>query len=367
MTRKTKEVKMKWRCIVTAILLLLLVSSCHPTPAPPTEMPSPPEPTPAPTPTPTPVMPMPPPRLYVVGNQIQNEDGENVVLRGVAIADPFFLADPRLYNHFIADDYSILAKVWGANIIRVPIHPELWEWDKEYVEKYLDPLVQWGKEYGLYIFLGWHAHGNPITGEVEHPSWGNRYPWRGNPYNPDLELAKSALKTMAERYLEKPWVLFGTFNEPSYIEWVDWRPVAEELVDVIHAVNPGAIVFVSGIDWGYDLSGAIADPVLRENVVYETHPYPGKGEDWKITLDELRKRSPVFIGEWGFEPGSPNPNLNATTENYGLPLVQYAKERDIGWTAWVWNPYWEPSMLVSWWDYTPTEFGLLVKNSLAQE
>ena len=35
------------------------------------------------------------------------------------------------------------------------------------MEKYLDPLVQWGEEPGLYIFLGWHTHGNPITGQVK--------------------------------------------------------------------------------------------------------------------------------------------------------------------------------------------------------
>lgn len=65
------------------------------------------------------------------------------------------------------------------------------------MEDYLDPLVQWGAELGLYIFIGWHAHGNPITGFNPDPRLDN----------PDPEVAKSALRDIAERYRDKPWVL----------------------------------------------------------------------------------------------------------------------------------------------------------------
>ena len=306
-----------------------------------------------------------PPQLNILGNQIRNIHEEQVVLRGVAVADPLTLANHPRDKHFIREDSRVLAQEWGANIIRVPIHPATWELDQRYMEKYLDPLVQWGEEPGLYIFLGWHTHGNPITGQVKQVEWKDRWPWLGkNPFDPDLELTKSALSAMAERYGDKPWVLYGTFNEPSHIRWSEWRPVAEELVDVIHAVHPEAVVFVSGVDWGYDLRGAINDPVNRNNIIYESHPYPGKGNGWKTILDELRKPTPVFLGEWGFNPGSANPNLRGTAQNYGLPLVRYAKASDIGWTAWVWHPRWEPVMFTSWNGYTPTEFGHVVKNSL---
>ena len=310
---------------------------------------------------------IPPPQLVIDGNQIKNIHGEQVVLRGVAIADPLILANHRRDKHFIREDYRVLAQEWGANIIRVPIHPPTWELDQRYMEKYLDPLVQWGEELGLYIFLGWHAHGNPITGQVEQVDWKDSWPWLGNnPYDPDLDLAKTALRAMVERYRDKPWVLYGTFNEPSHIRWSEWRPVAEELVDVIHAAHPEAVVFVSGVNWGYDLRGALEDPVRRDNIIYESHPYPGKGNGWKTVLDELRKTTPVFLGEWGFIPESAGSNLSGTTENYGLPLVRYAEARDIGWTAWGWNPpHWELSLLSSWNGYPPTEFGLVVKYGLS--
>ena len=119
----------------------------------------------------------------IVGNQIWNTQGERVVLRGVAINEPLVLiVSPRI-GHFAAEDYRTVAHNWGANIIRVPIYPSTWVRDPLYMEKVLNPLVQWGGEYGFYVFLGWHAHGNPVTGKEEAltsvPSWSWRSPPSG--------------------------------------------------------------------------------------------------------------------------------------------------------------------------------------------
>ena len=279
-------------------------------------------------------------------------------MRGMAIDEPSVLArNPTSRGHFEAEDYRVLAQDWGADIIRVPIYPAHWTRDPHYMENFLDPLVQWGAEYGLYVFLGWHAHGNPVTGQEEVPH-----------LSPDLELAESALRAMAQRYRDKPWVLYGTFNEPAYISWSEWRSVAERLVDVIQEVHPESIIFVPGVDWSSDLKGAITDPVRRDNIIYEVHPYPGKGDSWKGVLDQLRKTTPVFVGEWGFEPDSNNKNLRGTAEKYGLPLLQYARERNIGWTAWQWSirEYLELGMLESWEGYKPTGWGLFTKEALSQ-
>ena len=75
----------------------------------------------------------------------------------------------------------------------------------------------------------------------------------------------------------------------------------------------------------------------------------------------------MFIGEWGFTPGSSEENLRGTTEGYGQPLVSYAAERDIGWTAWWWHPAGEVSLLASWESYQPTALGQLVMDTLVTE
>ena len=286
-----------------------------------------------------------------------NAFGQNVdvVLRGVAVIDPYFLHAATRRGQ---DALDLLADEWNVGVIRVPIHPGLWQRYRDYLPAFVDPIVAWGQRRGVYIFLGWHAHGNPLTGQTEHPEWGYEHPWRGNPYNPDLSLAIEALDVIARRYSDLPHVIYGTFNEPAFITWDEWRPVAETLVDVIHAVEPRALVLVSGIDWGYDLAGALDDPVERPNVVYETHPYPWKGEAWKGVLFNLDKTEAVFLGEWGYghtdDPGK-------TRQEYARPLVDFCETRNIGWTAWIWHDEWTPSMLTSFRTFDTTDFGEFVK------
>ena len=138
---------MKKRTFLLAIVALITACTQPPvtTVAPPPTATSEP---PAPTQTVVPLTatPVPLSRLRVVGNEIQNENGEVVVLRGVAIADPAIL---YLEGHWTATDYEILADEWEAKIIRVPIHPSTWEHEPDYADKYLDPIVEWGESFGL--------------------------------------------------------------------------------------------------------------------------------------------------------------------------------------------------------------------------
>ena len=284
-----------------------------------------------------------------------------VLLRGVAVIDPYFL---HRQENVSRSDFAILARDWNADIVRLPVHPDLWQLSDRYLEDYVDPIVTWCGELGLYVLLGWHAHGNPITGQAELPDWRSTPPWQGNPYNPDRALALSALTEMAGRYRDRPRVIFGTFNEPAYIDWDDWRPVAEEFVDAVHGAAPDALVTVSGTDFGYDLRGVLSDPVRRPNVVYETHPYPWKGEAWKTFVPELSLRHPVFLGEWGYGPVE-SPGFDRS--NYGEPLVAICRGLEIGWTAWIWHNRWTPPMLTSLRDYRTTDFGAFVRDVLRGE
>jgi hypothetical protein len=63
--------------------------------------------------------------------------------------------------------------------------------------------------------------------------------------------------------------------------------------------------------------------------------------------------------------GSSEENLRGTAESYREPLVSYAAERDIGWTAWWWHPATDVSLLASWERYQSTVLGELVMDSLA--
>lgn len=99
------------------------------------------------------------PRLAVRGNRLVAE-GEEVVLKGVAIADPCFLDWEGRFEEELFDEL----KGWGVNVVRVPIHPVFWKRYPDYSERYLDKIIEWSAERGIYVIIDWHAIGNPKTG-----------------------------------------------------------------------------------------------------------------------------------------------------------------------------------------------------------
>lgn len=292
-------------------------------------------------------------RLRVIGNRIVDNNCNRIIFKGVAIIDPLFIAEYE--GGFKSEDFKHLKEDWQVNIIRVPIHPDLWQHNSNYAQKYLDPIIEFANTYGFYVLLGYHAHGNIITGQSEDVDWKNREPWQGNPYNADRTLAVAALTELTQRYHLKPWVLYGSFNEPVFIDWREWHPEAAKLVDVVHKVDKRALVTVSGTDWGYDLSGLLYRPLNRSNVIYETHPYPWKGESWKNIVEQLSPYYPLILGEWGFEGNQ--------TDSYGLPLLNFCRKYEIGRLAWIWHHDWTPAIFNSS-SENLTDFGKLVKEDL---
>lgn len=280
--------------------------------------------------------------LSVEKGELVASTGEPIVLRGVSLADPYFLKE--IDDRDLPADLKELSEEWEADIIRVPIYPELWVHHPDYLEEYVDPIVTGAHDHGMYVILGWHAQGNPLTGEIDSMEWQNTSPWRGDPFRPSKDLAQAALKRIANRYRGQPHVLYSIYSEPAYISWTDWRPVAEDLVDAVRDVDSTAVTIVPGVEWGYDLTGAIENPVRRPNVVYETHPYPDKGTEWQSIVRQLEKEHPVFIGEWGFTEQHIDSSTadSASFLRYGENLIAVSEELGLGWTAWIWHSEWRP-------------------------
>jgi len=178
----------------------------------------------------------------------------------------------------------------------------------------------------------------------------------------------------SKRYSGNPAVLYSIFNEPAFMNWSEWKSGAEEIIDVIRMNDPKKIIFVSGTEWAADLREVGKNPINLDNIVYEVHSYPSvywySKDNYSLTWDEhfgyLTDKYPVFVGEFGYQSNSKIANINATTEDYGIQLIEYMNKKEISWSAWIWSDTWYPPMLKNW-DYEPTEFGALVKKSLNQE
>lgn len=301
------------------------------------------------------------PSIRVKENYFINSEGEIVVFRGVNISDPDKLKNDNKWtkSHFQE------AKDWGANIIRLPVHPSRWrERGQEEYLKLLDEAVVWANELGLYLIIDWHSIGN-IKTEIFH----------NDMYVTTIEETNNFWNIISKRYADESTVaMYELYNEPvnngkfGDLTWSEWKNMNEDMIDIIRKNDPEAAILVTGFNWGYNLSPINTNPIDREGIAYVSHPYPQKREQpwepkWQEDWGFAAEKYPVILTEIGFalpdEKGVHIPVFG--DESYGNALVNFSAERGISWTVWCFDPDWSPVMFNDW-DYTPSRQGVFFRN-----
>ena len=288
------------------------------------------------------------PPLTTRGPELRTADGDVIVLRGVMAPDPAALADDGRFARDLVENVAAT----GANVLRVPVHPGNWAADPDYLWRYLDPIVRWAGEEGLYVILDWHVIGNVATGEA---------PSEPDLFAADLDETREFWTAVARHFADAPHVLFELVNEPQGISPDAWRDVADELTALVRAQGAGQPVVVGGTEYARDLSwltdggdggvggvGAVGG-IDDDEVVYATHVYPIHGQaGWDAWFGDVTDRYPLLLTEWGFQdenrldgPGY----LAGDAAGYGRPLLDaLADEGASGWVACWWDDRWAPSM-----------------------
>ncbi len=286
------------------------------------------------------------PPLHVDGNRIADAAGTTVVLKGIALADPDQLARD---GHWDAE-YFQQVKSWGAQVVRIPVHPKFWR-DRGpagYLAL-LDQGVGWAEQRGMHVILDWHSIGDPVA-QVYDTSYGSIYPT-------SQAETRSFWRIIAAHYRNDPAVAFyELFNEPTNQTSAGWKVVAESLIDVIRAQDAAAICIVGGFDWSYDLTPIGADPIERDGVAYSVHPYPSHDGPvaetaWQAKFGYLTATRPVFATEFGFA-ANPADSVAYAAAGYGTHITDFLASRGISWTVWVFHPTWTPNLLSDW-SYAP--------------
>ena len=276
-----------------------------------------------------------PSRLNVNGNQIVNQADQIVILKGVMPPDPAVLKGRGKFNQeFFAD-----IRATHANIIRIPVHPEKWVRDEDYLWRYLDPIVNWAGELDMYVIIDWHYIGNIATG--------------AGPQMPDIDTAPKELtlefwRLTARYFRNAPNVIFEIFNEPQSIEAEKWSSNALEIIQVIREQSARQLIVVGGIDYGKDLSWVIEHPIDDENIAYASHIYPAHpGYSWQHWFGAVAEKYPVLATEWGFMDENRNTSqsyLAGDQMTYGEPFIKYLDAHNIGWVACWYDDEWLPPM-----------------------
>jgi endoglucanase len=316
------------------------------------------------------------PALRTLGNRIvECETLRPVRLRGInrsgleyaAPDPPGFLANAGISEY----DLDAIA-AWGGNVIRIPFNQARvlpGPLSEQYLEA-LDQVISLAAERGSYTLLDlqWldsvSPRGQLANGETNFvaplPNLGSLAAW----------------SRLARRYHGENAVLYDLFNEPHdplpddsgavsgirpdgslfelpqrRVRFRHWNAWAAQLARAVRSQNPNALIFVSGMDWGYDLRRFPSTDL--PDVVYSSHVYPNKTKSWHLAFGHLSATAPVFVAEFG----GVEEHLS-----WGQQLLSYLDERQIGWAAWSWSD--RPHLVKSGGAYEPTSFGTLVQKSM---
>lgn len=294
------------------------------------------------------------PSIRVDGNKFVNDQGKVVIFRGVNISDPDKLVTDGRFDR----QHFEMAQSWGANVIRIPVHPSAWR--KRGKDEYLtllDQAIQWTNEMGMYTILDWHSMGNLKSDLYQTAS-----------YATTKAETFDFFRIVSDRYKDVHSVaMYEVFNEPTVfngqlgvLSWADWKLINEEAITIIQAHNPKAIALVAGFNWAYDLKPVAAAPIERSNVAYVSHPYPMKvgppfEEHWERDWGYLAARFPVIATELGYQlAGTKGAHIPVIDDgSYGPRITNYMEKKGISWVAWVFDPDWAPQLIEDW-SYRPT-------------
>ncbi len=232
----------------------------------------------------------------------------------------------------------------GANVVRLTcyvsataddVSASAWTETKAWVKN----AITWCAELGLYAIVDYHVltPGNPnnyLTGSArEFPTT----------FFADIS---SYVKQNGYNH-----VLYEICNEPNSIDWASIKTYANQILPVIAANDPHAVVIVGTPGFSRTLSDANNNKITHSTlqIMYAFHYFACSDADAALLgsqfTDNMLKNIPVIVTEWNDTParglgaitGTP-PSANATS------FINRCNgtSQKVSWTAWSWSPVeWE--------------------------
>ena len=328
--------------------------------------------------------------LKVSSNQIINEKGDTVYLRGFGLGGMLHMENfidgypaneetmregllevlgGEKYNlffnnffesYFTEPDAEYIHSL-GLNLLRIPINYHLFEDDlnpgviKEGAFKHLDRVIELCAKHQIYTIIDLHAF----------PGFQNQHWHSDNPTHKALfwkhkdfqDRALHLWEVIAERYKDQPWVAgYDLMNEPADPTGKKVFPYYKRLRDAIRKIDPKHILFLEGNTYATDFD---MFKEVWDNVVYTNHDYavpgfiyggdyPGYTGERYFNSDTLKhdflKRSefmfthnvPLWVGEFG-PVYTGNPVKDEMRYQVLKDQLAYYRKYKVSWCIWLYK------------------------------
>lgn len=328
--------------------------------------------------------------LKVSGNQIVNQKGDTVYLRGFGLGGMLHMEnfingypsneetmregllevlgekkynlffDTFLNSYFTEPDAQYIHSL-GLNLVRIPVNYRRFEDDmnpgviREEAFKYLDKVIELCAKNQIYTIIDLHA----LPG-AQNQHWHSDNPthkalfWQHKDFQ---DRVVHLWEVIAEHYKNQPWVAgYDLINEPAEPTGEKVIPYYKRLREAIVKIDPDHILFLEGDRYAVDFSKFTE---VWDNVVYTNHDYaiPGfiTGGDYpgytgkryfnKDTLEhDFLKRSefmfshnvPLWVGEFG-PVYTGNPEKDNMRYQILKDQLAYYNKYKVSWCIWLYK------------------------------
>ncbi|KOH45932.1 cellulase family glycosylhydrolase [Sunxiuqinia dokdonensis] len=311
--------------------------------------------------------------LRTDGQDIVNEDGEAVYLRGVGLGN-WMLPEgymwrfgkdgdrPRRIEKLISDmigeqeaaafwqsfranyiteaDIERIAEL-GFNSVRPALNSRLFVTEgenNEFIDEgflLLDQLIAWCKKHQLYVIIDMHGAPGGQTGQNIDDSPNDIPELFTDPKNQDL-LVELWVR-IARRYKDEPTVAaYDLLNEPlpentgAADKYKDQLvPLYKRLIQAIREVDQKHMFTIEGYNWSNNWS--LFDEPLDDNAFYQFHYYCWNRPDHLNSIEHfLEQRDELNVPVWVGETGEKGNAIYFATS-------QYFEKNNIGWSFWPWK------------------------------
>ncbi|MBB5867977.1 endoglucanase [Allocatelliglobosispora scoriae] len=257
-------------------------------------------------------------QLHVCGVNLCNQNNKAIQLRGMSTHGLQWFAN--CYNDASLD---ALANDWKADLLRIAMYVQEqgYETNPTAFTNQVNTLVDKAQARGMYALIDFHTltPGDPT-------------------YN--LARAKTFFAAVSARNASKNNVIYEITNEPNGVSWQTIKNYAEQVIPVIRANDPDAVIIVGtrgwsslGISDGSNSTEVINNPVNASNIMYTFHFYAASHLDnYRAEVERAAARIPLFVTEFGTVTYTGGGNVDISSSTTWLDLLDRLKISYANWT-----------------------------------
>lgn len=267
--------------------------------------------------------------LKVDGTNVVDANGDVFQIAGVSTHGLAWFPD-----YVNKDAFMSIRDDWGANTIRLAMYTAenggyCEGGNKDNLKALVKDGVNYATELGMYVIVDWH-----ILHDLDP-----------NKYKSD---AIAFFDEMSREFKDQDNVIYEICNEPNGgTSWSQVKSYALEVIPVIRANDPNAIIIVGTPNWCQFVDDAANDPITEyDNLLYAVHFYAETHRDdiRNRMTTAINKGLPVIISEFSICDASGNGRNNIDQANIWIDLLD---QYNVGFVAWNLSNKAESSSLIA--------------------